>query len=1027
MTPKKPSNSNAPSPIPKPSHLPKRRCTSAPTSKASSPKMNQQSIPADDTSLFNAIWDQALSPSVRRPADSSDPASAAADPALFLSTMDMFGTSAETFSSSPAIAATTPGSTAVPPDPLHATSQNIPQYMQDLGAPPLLTSSLQGVAQSLLFMPQDSPDDSFQSTTSTAPPPSSAITTATSAAQEALEDAAQKLKSRKLTSEEMDSINPPTTTDGKPRKHIRRACLECRKRHIRCDGVMPICKKCEENKRECSYVPSNRGGLRIPKVKQIRMQEQQQMRDSKEKQWSFASPCMMDTVLSKTMNSRAAPGNASQTVPAHEDHESLDANEDTSDKPVVLSPTAVKARQKSSPNTGHGQNRDSPSPTPSLSPRRPLVLSLSPEPESLPSQLSQISPSRGAACEEKINEVINGVFALSPYGSNSGGDSTTQCDNDSNSICNQIGSLNSTPTSKGGLTYHDSTPFSNSPLKDPSSVGSSNQFDSNFPTPLSSETNSLPEPPLEEMINLYYTLFHHKNPILPPRDQIKGYLSSIRTEDDSPNELILAMNLVVHIATLPSSPQLSELKPRIRAVYHAVEDAPDDVVKLQTVILLLLSAHLNTDNTISLALRNWLFYFLFHKLSSYNLMSPVSDFSNNGSGIVPLAIFTSPRLENTDKQLLRDSVARAIHESFFLEILFALIGRTPLTRFALSGVVETVPISNIPNFAYNSRYKTAKMVRTILCSMTTVGSGICFSTEFTRIQSLLSTFQGFLSSKSSNESQFPPLVDSSGSVNDGIHQAIMIINFASIMLHFPFSNLMQNKLPSFVDCTESSGPIMGPGMVKKSKHEAMESTNRCIEAANHIVSVIPTVGQSKIINRSPVYSCALSMAMLVHMKAYHWLTKGDGMKNAQYKNMDEQAYAREIKGYMDSVKIESDTLKRFSRNWILPGKLNTSLCNVMFNVLPELYEYTVETIIHPKRKATEELIERDCWMNKLQIPELEGVGMGAKPNMELGLEIFDQLFDFETTSAIANGSHAASEPNGVNGAMVSNGKARQTV
>ncbi|EFY94996.1 Zn(2)-Cys(6) zinc finger domain protein [Metarhizium robertsii] len=39
------------------------------------------------------------------------------------------------------------------------------------------------------------------------------------------------------------------------------ACLPCRTRHIRCDATKPICKRCEEDGKECNYAKSRRGGL----------------------------------------------------------------------------------------------------------------------------------------------------------------------------------------------------------------------------------------------------------------------------------------------------------------------------------------------------------------------------------------------------------------------------------------------------------------------------------------------------------------------------------------------------------------------------------------------------------------------------------------------------------------------------------------------------------------------------------------------------------------------------------------------
>ena len=44
-------------------------------------------------------------------------------------------------------------------------------------------------------------------------------------------------------------------------KRISLACLPCRNKHIRCDGAKPICKRCTEGDRQCSYAASRRGGL----------------------------------------------------------------------------------------------------------------------------------------------------------------------------------------------------------------------------------------------------------------------------------------------------------------------------------------------------------------------------------------------------------------------------------------------------------------------------------------------------------------------------------------------------------------------------------------------------------------------------------------------------------------------------------------------------------------------------------------------------------------------------------------------
>jgi hypothetical protein len=59
------------------------------------------------------------------------------------------------------------------------------------------------------------------------------------------------------------------------RKPSQKACLACRKKHVKCDGLMPVCTRCNSTSIECVYVESRRG-YRGPKTKQL---EQSQNRN----------------------------------------------------------------------------------------------------------------------------------------------------------------------------------------------------------------------------------------------------------------------------------------------------------------------------------------------------------------------------------------------------------------------------------------------------------------------------------------------------------------------------------------------------------------------------------------------------------------------------------------------------------------------------------------------------------------------------------------------------------------------------
>ena len=150
------------------------------------------------------------------------------------------------------------------------------------------------------------------------------------------------------------------------------------------------------------------------------------------------------------------------------------------------------------------------------------------------------------------------------------------------------------------------------------------------------------------------------------------------------------------------------------------------------------------------------------------------------------------------------------------------------------------------------------------------------------------------------------------------------------------------------------------------------------------------------------------MAMLVHMKAYHWLTRGEttgGSSSSKAPKMDKAQCKQEIGLYEAYIKLESSSLLTYGSKWILPAKLNTSLCTVMYNVLPELYESLMETEpSRRKRKAEdhgdeddisavddiENFIEKDCWMKSLDADDPSPVI--NKPT----LDIFDQLFDLDS-------------------------------
>ncbi|KAH7406715.1 hypothetical protein DE146DRAFT_402193 [Phaeosphaeria sp. MPI-PUGE-AT-0046c] len=48
---------------------------------------------------------------------------------------------------------------------------------------------------------------------------------------------------------------------GQPLDRVALACLQCRRRHIKCDATQPPCSRCRREGKECTYQASRRGGL----------------------------------------------------------------------------------------------------------------------------------------------------------------------------------------------------------------------------------------------------------------------------------------------------------------------------------------------------------------------------------------------------------------------------------------------------------------------------------------------------------------------------------------------------------------------------------------------------------------------------------------------------------------------------------------------------------------------------------------------------------------------------------------------
>lgn len=79
------------------------------------------------------------------------------------------------------------------------------------------------------------------------------------------------------------------------------ACLPCRNRRVKCDGVQPQCSRCKRDRKECIYAPSRRGGLDKAALAKRRMRLQQEAEAAEQ---SFESRSS-DQLQPQTISERA--------------------------------------------------------------------------------------------------------------------------------------------------------------------------------------------------------------------------------------------------------------------------------------------------------------------------------------------------------------------------------------------------------------------------------------------------------------------------------------------------------------------------------------------------------------------------------------------------------------------------------------------------------------------------------------------------------------------------------------------------
>jgi hypothetical protein len=67
-----------------------------------------------------------------------------------------------------------------------------------------------------------------------------------------------------------------SSSDAKRVERVVAACIQCRSRHVKCDGTQPTCNRCRRDGKACTYTKSRRGGLDKAALARRRLRLQQE-------------------------------------------------------------------------------------------------------------------------------------------------------------------------------------------------------------------------------------------------------------------------------------------------------------------------------------------------------------------------------------------------------------------------------------------------------------------------------------------------------------------------------------------------------------------------------------------------------------------------------------------------------------------------------------------------------------------------------------------------------------------------------
>lgn len=287
--------------------------------------------------------------------------------------------------------------------------------------------------------------------------------------------------------------------------------------------------------------------------------------------------------------------------------------------------------------------------------------------------------------------------------------------------------------------------------------------------------------------------------------------------------------------------------------YHTLQNTEDDLITLQAMTLLSLVAHISGLHELSTQCRNYCRNIIFDleiqdidnkkntvinsnhgggdELSAglnevAGVMTPLSSTTDSTLGQVhkfhryhSSKIFQSSRVKTIPSSSLLDNARRCFWEFYFFDVIIGSADGRTLSKLATIPQIHiNYPISpSRHSFDYRSRAMAADLVSNAVRQNLAITGKKPFvhiltllTVQLENMNMRLTDPKPMIRSKSKNingnsngsgmtrveQEGEPLLVNAQGIVNEGVHQAVLLFNYARIFAHRPFSFLWRITIPN---------------------------------------------------------------------------------------------------------------------------------------------------------------------------------------------------------------------------------------